>query len=90
MENKKNGSGIASLLIVIFAFIGVACATVFILKALKKHKELRCGDDFDDLDDLSDLEEDLKDLGEDVSDKVEDVKDAIEDKVEEIKEAADD
>ena len=94
MENKKNNNGIAALLVVIFAIIGVACATVFVLKALKKRKVLGDEEAFDDLDDLCDLEDDpgevLKGLGEEAADKLEDVKEAVSDAAEDIKEAVTD
>ncbi len=50
MQEKKSG-GLASLLLVIFAIIGVACATVVILKKLKERKAIKESESFDDLDD---------------------------------------
>ena len=50
MEEKKN-NGLASLIIVIFAIIGVACATLILFKKFKERKLIKDNDEFDDLDD---------------------------------------
>ena len=49
MGEKKN-SGIASLIIVIFAVIGIACATLILVKKLKERKLAKDSESFDDLD----------------------------------------
>ena len=49
MGEKKNG--LASLIIVIFAVIGVACATLILVKKLKERKLVKDSESFDDLED---------------------------------------
>lgn len=53
-EMEKKGNGIASLIIVIFAVIGVACATLILLKKLKERKLVKDNAEFDDLCDAED------------------------------------
>jgi hypothetical protein len=81
MEKKSNKNGIVTLIVVIFAIIGVVCAALFVVKALKKRKEEK-EDSFDDLDDLDDLDE-AEDLGEKLEEKAEEIKEEIKEAVEE-------
>lgn len=54
-NESKKANGIAFLIIVIFAVIGVACATLILFKKLKERKLAKDGEYFDDLDDEDDF-----------------------------------